>query len=225
MLLSAQKLERGQGCSGLHCHSKCVEALCASARTDAAIMLQLFIVIGAGPNSSRTLRVAAPMTWNLKLQISTCTSSCIHLGASSLVTVTRLEGGQGRQYLTTLRKPCRPESQASSHQVQSFRRGASGCGSRRLHIHVRCKQANCSMLGLKGGGLKGLLEKKRKAAEEEFGNSATAKRAQIESVRQQHLRQEEQAELDRQVRTQPSPVCRPGCQVLWQIANEQRLAG
>ena len=81
------------------------------------------------------------------------------------------------------------------------------------------------MLGLKGGGLKNLLEKKRKAAEEEFGNSATVKRAQIESVRQQHLRQEEQAELERQVRTQPSPVCRPGCQVLWQVTDEQRLAG
>ena len=77
---------------------------------DAAIMLQLIVVIGAGPNSSRTLSMAAPMTYNLKLQISTCTSSCIHLGeTSSLVTVTRLEGGHGLQHLTTLRKPCRPE--------------------------------------------------------------------------------------------------------------------
>ena len=59
------------------------------------------------------------------------------------------------------------------------------------------------MLGLKGGGLKGLLDKKRKAAEEEFGNSTSAKRAQIESVRQQRLREEEQAELQQQVLSCP----------------------
>ena len=93
----------------------------------------------------------------------------------------------------------------------------------RTSIFLRCKYVNSIMLGLKGGGLKGLLDKKRKAAEEEFGNSATAKRAQIESVRQQHLRQEEQAELERQVPTQPSPESRPGCQVLWQVPDEQRF--
>ena len=59
------------------------------------------------------------------------------------------------------------------------------------------------MLGLTGGGLKGLLDKKRKAAEEEFGNSTSAKRAQIESVRQQRLREEEQAELQQQVLSYP----------------------
>ena len=47
-------------------------------------------------------------------------------------------------------------------------------------------------------GLKGLLDKKRKAAEEEFGQQATAKRADIESVRQQRIQEQEQAELVQQ---------------------------
>lgn len=58
-------------------------------------------------------------------------------------------------------------------------------------------------------GLKALLAKKRKAADEEFGGRKQVKRVEIEQARIKQLRTEEQDELGAKVVKQPCSAALP----------------